>query len=93
VPDLDEEERKHIKRYEEVVTIRLDADSVPMALDRTVDVKGSILIISITGSHRESRRFARVAGGLVTTTATEEDNSSGFGWSGKTTTRWTVTPL
>jgi hypothetical protein len=93
VPDLDEEERKHVKRYEEVVTIRLDADGVPMALDRTVDVKGSILIISITASHRESRRFARVAGGLVTTTATEEDNSSGFGWSGKTTTRWTVTPL
>jgi hypothetical protein len=90
VPDLDEEDRKSIKRYEDVVTIRLDADGVAVALDRVAEGKISKLIISFTFSHRESRRYARVAGRLVTTTATEEDSSSGLGQSGGATTRWTV---
>jgi len=93
VPDVDEEDRKALKRYEDVVTLRLDADGVPVALDRTLDIKISKLLISFTVSHRESRRFARHAGRLVTSSATEETGGSGLGQSSGSKTHWTVTPL
>ena len=92
-PDLDEEDRKAVKRYEDVVTLRLDAENLPIALDRTVDVKVSKMLLSFTLAHRESRRFARHGGRLVTTAATEESRTSGLGQSGGSKTRWTVTPL
>jgi hypothetical protein len=93
VPDVDEEDRKALKRYDDVVTLRLDADGLPLALERALDLKFSKLLISFTVSQRESRRFTRVAGRLVTTSATEESTSAGLGQSGGSTTRWTVTPL
>lgn len=93
VPDVDEEDRKALKRYEDVVTLRLDSDGLPVALDRTLDLKFSKLLISFTVSQRESRRFARVGDRLVTTSASEESASSGLGQSGGASTRWTVTPL
>jgi len=93
VPEVDEEDRKALKRYEDVVTLRLDADGLPVALDRTLDLKFSKLLISFTVSQRESRRFARVGGRLVTTNASEESTGSGLGQSGGSSTRWTVTPL
>lgn len=92
-PDLDDEDRKALKKYEDVVTLRLDADAVPFALDRSVDLKFSKLLISFTASSRESRRFARVEGRLLTTAASEESRGSGLGQSGGSTTRWSVTPL
>lgn len=93
VPDLDEEARKAIKRYDDVVTLRLDADDLPVALERTLDLKAKKLLISFTVSVRESRRFTRVAGRLVTSSAREESHSSGLGQESASTTRWTVTPL
>ncbi|HYN42776.1 MAG TPA: hypothetical protein VE129_13415 [Thermoanaerobaculia bacterium] len=93
VPDIDEEDRKSVKRYEDAVTLRLDADGIPVALDRSLDIKVSKMLISFAVTHRESSRFARTAGRLVTTQATEESSSSGLGQSGGATTRWTVTPL
>jgi hypothetical protein len=93
VPDIDEEDRKSVKRYEDTVTLRLDADGVPITLARTLDIKVSKMLISFTVSHRESRRFTRHAGRLVTVSATEESQGSGLGQSGGSTTRWTVTPL
>jgi hypothetical protein len=93
VPDVDEEDRKALKRYDDVVTLRLDADGLPFALERALDLKFSKMLVSFTVSQRESRRFARVAGRLVTTSATEANSSSGLGQSGGSTTRWTVTPL
>jgi hypothetical protein len=92
-PDVDEEDRKALKKYEDVVTLRLDGDGVPVALDRALDLKFSKLLISFTVSDRESRRFARVDGRLLTATATEESHGSGLSQSGGSTTRWTVTPL
>jgi hypothetical protein len=93
VPDVDEEDRKALKRYEDVVTLHLDAEGIPVALDRVLDLKFSKLLISFTVSQRESRRFARRGGRLVTTSATEESQSAGLGQSGGSKTRWTVTPL
>jgi len=92
-PDVDEEDRKALKRYDDVVTLRLDADGLPVALERSLDLKFSKLLISFTVSARESRRFARVDGRLLTTTATEESQGSGLGQSGGSKTRWSVTPL
>ncbi len=93
VPDLDDEARKAVKRYEDVVTLRLDADGLPFSLERTLDVKAKKLLISFTVSMRESRRFTRVAGRLVTASAREESHSAGLGQESASTTRWTVTPL
>lgn len=93
VPDLDEDDRKSVKRYEDAVTLRLDPDGVPLALTRTLDVKVSKMLISFTVSHRESRRFARAAGRLVTTSATEESSGSGLGQSSASKTHWIVSPL
>lgn len=92
-PDMDEEDRKSIKRYEDVVTLRLDGDGVPLALERTLDIKVSKLLLTFTVSQRESRRFVRVGSRLVTASATEESSGSGLGQSSGTKTRWTVTPL
>lgn len=93
LPDVDDEDRKALKKYEDVVTLRLDADGVPVALERSLDLKFSKLLVSFTVSARESRRYARVEGRLLTTTATEESHGSGLGQSSGSTTRWTVTPL
>ena len=93
LPDVDEKDRKALKRYDDVVTLRLDAEGVPVCLERSLDLKFSKLLISFTVSQRESRRFARVAGRLVTTSASEESAGSGLGQKGGSTTRWTVTPL
>jgi hypothetical protein len=92
-PTSTREERKSLKRYEDVVTLRLDADSVPLALDRTLEIKVSKMLISFTVTHRESSRFVRAAGRLITATASEESNGSGLGQSGGAKSRWTVTPL
>lgn len=92
VADVDDEDRKALKKYEDVVTLRLDADGVPIALDRSLDMKFSKLLISFTVSVRQSRRFTRVAGRLLTASASEESHGSGLGQSGGSTTRWTVTP-
>ncbi|MBI5439616.1 MAG: hypothetical protein HY900_00220, partial [Deltaproteobacteria bacterium] len=93
VPDMDDEDRKSVKRYEDAVTLRLDADGVPITLTRTLDIKVSKMLISFTVSHRESRRFTRHGGRLVTVSATQESQGSGLGQSSGSTTRWTVTPL
>ena len=93
VADVDEEDRKALKKYEDVVTLRLDAEGVPVALDRALDMKFSKLLISFTVSARESRRYTRVAGRLLTTSSTEESHGAGLGQSGGSTTRCTVTPL
>lgn len=92
-PDIDEQDRKSIKRYGDVVTFRLDGDSVPIALERTLDIKVSKLLLSFTVTQRESRRFVRVASRLVTASATEESSGSGLGQSSGTKIRWIVTPL
>lgn len=92
VPDVDEEDRKSLKRYDDVVTLRLDADAVPVALDRTLEVKVSKMLISFTVTHRESARYSRAAGRLVATSSTAESNGAGLGQSGGDRTRWTVTP-
>lgn len=93
VPDLDEEDRKSVKRYEDVVTLRLDGDTVHLALDRNLDIKVSKMLLSFTVAQKESRRFTRAAGRLVTSSATEETSGSGLGQSSGSKTRWTVTPL
>lgn len=93
VPDVDEEDRKALKRYDDVVTLRLDADGLPITLERTLDMKFSKLLISFTVSQRESRRFARVGDRLVTASASEESKGSGLGQSSGSSTRWTVTPI
>lgn len=92
-PDIDEEDRKSVKRYDDTVTLRLDSDGVPITLARTLDIKVSKMLISFTVSHRENRKFTRHGGRLVTVSATEESQGSGLGQSGGSTTRWTVTPL
>jgi len=92
-PDIDEEDRKSVKRYDDVVTLRLEPDGVPITWQRSLDIKVSKMLLSFTVTHRESRRFARVEGRLVTASATEESSGSGLGQSGSTTTRWKVTPL
>ncbi|MFN7990406.1 MAG: hypothetical protein U0529_23255 [Thermoanaerobaculia bacterium] len=93
VPDVDEEDRKSLKRYEDVVTLRLDGEGVPVALERSLDLKVSKMLLSFTVSHRESRRFARAAGRLVTASATEESSGSGLGQSSGSKTVYTVTLL
>ena len=90
VADMDEEDRKAVKRYDDLVTLRLETDGTPVSLDRVLDVKVSKLLFSFTVSHRESRRFARHAGRLVTTSASEESSGSGLGQSSGSKTVYSV---
>ena len=78
---LDEEERRALKSSEAIEKLWLDADGIPVAMDRNIDAKFSKFLIGFKIHEHETREFQRAAGRLVTTSSTKESSGSGFGHS------------
>ena len=90
---LDEEERKALKSSDATEKLWLDADGIPIAMDRTIDAKFSKFLIGFKVHEHETREFQRAAGRLVTTSSTKETSGSGFGHSEESHTIIAVTLL
>ena len=71
----------------------IGADGVPLAFASSVSFKGSRMFISFEGGNTQELHFSRVGNRLVTTRATSEDRSSGFGASTQTKKTTTLTVL
>lgn len=91
--EMTEEERKEFKTYEDTLTLTLGPDGLPRLTERAVNLKMSKLLISMTASRRETRRYALVAGRLVVTTSEESSTSSALGQSGEQRMVRTVVPF
>lgn len=78
---LDEEERKALKSSDTIEKLWLDADGIPVAMDRNIEAKFSKFLIGFKIHEHETREFRRAAGRLVTTSSTKESSGSGFGHS------------
>jgi hypothetical protein len=78
---LDEEERKALKSSETIEKLWLDADGIPIAMDRNIEAKFSKFLIGFKIHEHETREFQRAGGRLVTTYSAKESSGSGFGHS------------
>jgi hypothetical protein len=76
---LDEEERKALKTSDAIEKLWLDADGIPIGMDRTIDAKFSKFLIGFKIHEHETREFQRAGGRLVTVLSTKENSRSGFG--------------
>jgi hypothetical protein len=90
---LDEEERKALKSSEAIEKLWLDADGIPIAMDRNIDAKFSKFLIGFKIHEHETREFQRAGGRLVTIYSKKESSGSGFGHSEDSDTSITVTLL
>jgi len=93
VPDLDDEDRKAVKKFEETVTLRLDGGGLPVSLDRSTELKISKLLISFSVTRKESKWFSLAPGRLVTARSVEESHGSGLGQDSASRMVTTVTVL
>jgi hypothetical protein len=76
---LDEEERKALKSSEGILKLWLDADGVPLAMERDIQAKFSKFLIGFRVHEHETREFQRAGGRLVVTRAGKDSSGSGFG--------------
>jgi hypothetical protein len=90
---LDEEERKMLKSSEAIEKLWLDADGIPIAMDRSIDARFSKFLIGFKIHEHETREFQRAGGRLVTLSSTKESSGSGFGHSEESHTAIAVTLL
>ena len=90
---LDEEERKALKSSEATMKLWLDADGVPLAMERDIQAKFSKFLISFRVHEHETREFQRAGGRLVITRASKDSSGSGFGHTDESHSTTVVTLL
>ncbi len=78
-PDMDADERKHIKRFERTLKLWLDAEGTPLAAEDQLDLKGSYFLISFEMHHKSSRSYQRSGNRLLLTREESEQTGSGMG--------------
>ena len=90
---LDEEERKALKTSEAILKLWLDADGVPLAMERDIQARFSKFLIGFRVHEHETREFHRAGGRLVATRASKDSSGSGLGHSDESHTTTIVTLL
>jgi hypothetical protein len=90
---LDEEERKALRSSDAIEKLWLDADGIPIAMDRNIDARFSKFLIGYKLHEHETREFQRAAGRLVAISITKESSGAGLGHSEEVHTAITVTLL
>ena len=90
---LDEEERKALKSSEAVLKLWLDADGVPLAMERDIRAKFSKFLVGFRVYDHETREFQRAGGRLVVTRSSKDSSGSGLGHSDESHITTTVTLL
>lgn len=79
-PKLSDKDRKYIKELDATATLWLGADGIPLAVDRSVRVKGrAMLVIGFESAETEKYEFTRVGDRLVVTQHIHEAQGSGAG--------------
>lgn len=81
--DMDGDDRKHLKSFSHTVKIWMEPDGTPLGLSEQMDMKLSILFISVEVHHRASRAFAKSGDRLVVVHDESEDSGSGAGEQGE----------
>jgi hypothetical protein len=90
---LDEEERKALKSSETILKLWLDADGVPLAMERDIQARFSKFFVGFRLQEHETREFQRAGGRLVVTRASKDSSGAGLGHSDESHTVTTVTLL
>ncbi len=78
-PRLDEEDRKHIKRIDDTLRLRLGPDGIPVAAEEQLDLKGSFLLIGFELHRKASRSYLHAGARLLLTREESEETGSGMG--------------
>jgi hypothetical protein len=78
---LGKDEKKAIKSIESEMRVWLDADGVPLAVERKYRLKGSRFLISFEAGESSSVTLGRVKSRLVATSSSRESEGSGMGYS------------
>lgn len=77
--DMDEEDRKHLKSFSNILKIWMDADGTPLAAARQMDLKGSFFLISFEAHESTRTTFTRQGDRLVAVRQEEESSGTGAG--------------
>lgn len=80
--DMDEDDRKRLKSFSHVMKVWVDGNNMPLGLSDQMDMKLSVMFISIEVHHKGSRSFLRSGDRLVTIHDESQDSGSGAGQSG-----------
>jgi hypothetical protein len=84
--DMDEDDRKHLKSFSHTLKVWMGPDGVPLGLSEQLDMKLSILFISVEMHHKASRTFAASGDRLMAVHDESEDSGSGAGEQGESKT-------
>ena len=91
--DLDEEARKHLKRFSMEATLWLGADGLPVAMERHIDLEVRAMIFVKVWTKVDSHyRFVRVQDRLITIEATDAVEGEAMGHAFKARVRTQATP-
>ncbi|HTL97794.1 MAG TPA: hypothetical protein VL181_03215 [Holophagaceae bacterium] len=80
--DMDEDGRKHLKSFSHTLKIWMGPDGAPLGLSEQMDMKLSVMFISVEVHHHASRAFAKSGDRLVAVHDESEDSGSGAGEQG-----------
>ncbi|HZU52559.1 MAG TPA: hypothetical protein VFF77_01575 [Holophagaceae bacterium] len=81
--DMDEDDRKHLKSFSHTLKVWMGADGAPLGLSEQLDMKMSVMFISVEVHHKAARTFLRSGDRLVTVHDESEDSGSGAGEHGE----------
>jgi hypothetical protein len=83
-PRLGARDRKYVKDLSATAKVWVDAAGVPVASETHVKIKGkALLVISFSSEQKDTYRYARINGRLVTVQHVHETSGSGGGESGQ----------
>lgn len=90
---LNEEARKLMKSSDAIMKVWLNANGVPIALDRDLQLRFSKFFLTYRVHEHDTREFQVAGGRLVVTRAAHDSFGSGLGHTEETHSTTTVTPL
>lgn len=81
--DMDEDDRKHLKSFSHTLKVWMGTDGAPLGLSEQLDMKMSVLFISVEVHHKAARTFLTSGDRLITVHDESEDSGSGAGEHGE----------
>jgi len=89
-PKLSKGSSKHVKKMEGTLSVWLGNDGVPIAAERTLYVKASLLLMSFEQNQKENWTYTRAGDRLVATRYEETQKGDGMGQHGSSRVEQTV---
>lgn len=85
-------QKKHVKSLEVKMSVWVREDGLPVAVDRSSQLKASFFLVGVDNVHKESWRLIKIGDRLLARRHEEETAASGLGQNFSRKTTLTITP-